>query len=167
MPHKRNPIISERISGLARLLRGHALVAMENVALWHERDISHSSVERIILPDTTIILYYMLQKTIHLIDKLELYPEKMKENLNLTRGLIHSQAVLLALTRKGVSRENGYRLVQRNAMQVWDEGMDFKEALLLDKEVRRHLTRQEINRIFGMTDRFEKINYIFKKVGLE
>jgi len=167
MPHKRNPIISERVSGLARLLRGYALAAMENVALWHERDISHSSVERVILPDSTITLYYMLQKTITLLDKLEIYPEKMKENLNLTHGLIHSQAVLLALTRKGVSREQGYRLVQRNAMRVWDEKITFKKSLSKDKEVRQYLTPHELERIFGMTDRLEKINYIFKKVGIE
>jgi len=167
MPHKRNPIISERVSGLARLLRGYALAAMENVALWHERDISHSSVERVILPDSTITLYYMLQKTITLLDKLEIYPEKMKENLNLTHGLIHSQAVLLALTRKGVSREQGYRLVQRNAMRVWDEKITFKKSLSKDTEVRQYLTPHELERIFGMTDRLEKINYIFKKVGIE
>jgi adenylosuccinate lyase len=167
MPHKRNPIISERISGLARLLRGNALAAMENVALWHERDISHSSVERVILPDSTIILYYMLQKTINLIDKLEIYPEKMQENLNLTQGLIFSQAVLLALTRKGVSRESGYRLVQRNAMRVWTEKIAFKNALLQDSEVLQYLKQQEIEQIFSMENRWEKIDYIFKKAGLE
>jgi adenylosuccinate lyase len=167
MPHKRNPIISERISGLARLLRGNALAAMENVALWHERDISHSSVERIILPDSTIILYYMLQKTVNLIDTLEIYPEKMQENLNLTKGLIFSQAILLALTRKGVSRETGYRLVQRNAMRVWAERIAFKTALLQDNEVMQHLGQQDLEQIFGMQNRWEKIDYIFKKVGLE
>ena len=167
MPHKRNPIISERISGLARLLRGNALAAMENVALWHERDISHSSVERVILPDSTITLYYMLQKTINLIDRLEIYPEKMLENLNLTRGLIFSQAVLLALTRKGVSREDGYRLVQRNAMRVWKEKISFATALEQDNEVMQHMNHSEIEQIFRMENRAEKIDYIFKQVGLE
>jgi adenylosuccinate lyase len=167
MPHKRNPIISERISGLARLLRGNALAAMENVALWHERDISHSSVERVILPDSTITLYYMLEKTVKLIDTLEIYPDKMQENLNLTKGLIFSQAILLALTRKGVSRENGYRLVQRNAMRVWAEKIAFKTALLQDNEVRQYLTDHEIEQIFSLENRWDKIDYIFKKVGLE
>ncbi len=167
MPHKRNPIISERISGLARLLRGNSLAAMENVALWHERDISHSSVERVILPDSTITLHYMLEKTVKLIDTLEIYPDKMLENLNLTKGLIFSQAILLALTRKGVSRESGYRLVQRNAMRVWGEKIAFKTALLQDDEVRQYLAETEIEQIFGMENRREKIDYIFKKVGLE
>lgn len=167
MPHKRNPIISERISGLARLLRGNALAAMENVALWHERDISHSSVERVILPDSTITLYYMLEKTVKLVDTLEIYPDKMLENLNLTKGLIFSQAVLLTLTRKGVSRETGYRLVQRNAMRVWSEKIAFKTALVQDNEVRQQLTEKEIEQIFSMENRWEKIDYIFKKVGLE
>jgi adenylosuccinate lyase len=167
MPHKRNPIISERISGLARLLRGNALAAMENVALWHERDISHSSVERVILPDSTITLYYMLEKTVKLVDTLEIYPDKMLENLNLTKGLIFSQAVLLTLTRKGVSRETGYRMVQRNAMRVWSEKIAFKTALVQDNEVRQQLTEKEIEQIFSMENRWEKIDYIFKKVGLE
>jgi adenylosuccinate lyase len=167
MPHKRNPIISERISGLSRLLRGNALAAMENVALWHERDISHSSVERVILPDSTITLYYMLEKTVKLVDTLEIYPDKMLENLNLTKGLIFSQAVLLTLTRKGVSRETGYRMVQRNAMRVWSEKIAFKTALVQDNEVRQQLTEKEIEQIFSMENRWEKIDYIFKKVGLE
>jgi adenylosuccinate lyase len=167
MPHKRNPIISERISGLARLLRGNALAAMENVALWHERDISHSSVERVILPDSTLTLYYMLQKTIRLIDTLEIYPDKMLENIELTRGLIYSQAILLALTQKGVSRETGYRLVQRNAMKVWDENVSFKNALLQDSEIKKYLSVLEIEQVFDMKNRLTKIEYIFKKAGLE
>jgi adenylosuccinate lyase len=167
MPHKRNPVVSERICGLARLLRGNALAAMENVALWHERDISHSSIERIILPDSTITLYYMLQQTGNLIDKLEIYPQKMQENLNLTKGLIYSQSILLTLTRKGISREDGYRLVQRNAMRVWKEQIPFKDALLQDSEVMQYFSQGEIEQIFGMELRREKIDYIFKKVGLE
>jgi adenylosuccinate lyase len=167
MPHKRNPVISERICGLARLLRGNALVAMENVALWHERDISHSSVERIILPDSTVTLYYMLQQTIQLLDNLEFYPERMLENMNRTKGLIHSQAVLLALTRKGMSREDAYRLVQRNAMRVWKENIPFKSALLQDDGVRPYLSQEEIEQFFTRSVSPEKIDYIFKKVGLE
>jgi adenylosuccinate lyase len=166
MPHKKNPIISERISGLARLLRGNAMVAMENIALWHERDISHSSVERVIIPDTTIALYYMLSKSIPLIKNLELYPEKMLENMNLTHGLLFSQSVLLALTRKGVSREDAYRMVQRNAMKVWDEKVSFQEALINDEELGQSLTKGEIHGLFNLKNRLKNLDYIFEKVGL-
>jgi adenylosuccinate lyase len=167
MPHKKNPIISERISGLARLLRGNALASMENVALWHERDISHSSVERVIIPDSTITLYYMLRKCVDLIDSLIIYPDNMKKNLNLTNGLIFSQTVMLALTEKGVSREIAYRIVQRNAMKVWDTKVAFIEALLQDKELALYLNADEIRNICRVEDRLKNINYIFSKVGLE
>jgi adenylosuccinate lyase len=167
MPHKKNPIVSERISGLARLLRGNALAAMENVALWHERDISHSSVERVIIPDSTITLYYMLHKCIDLIGSLIIYPDNMKKNLNLTNGLIFSQTVLLALTDKGVSRETAYRIVQRNAMKVWDTNVSFTDALLQDKEVAKYLNADEIRHICRLEDRLKNIKYIFRKVGLE
>ncbi len=166
MPHKKNPIISERISGLARLLRGNALAAMENIALWHERDISHSSVERVILPDSTITLYYMLKKAIELIKNLVLYPEKMQENLNLTHGLIFSQAVMLALTKKGLSREESYKLVQRNAMKVWDENISFYEALKGDNEFLVVISMNEIEDIFKLENRLKNLDTIFTRVGL-
>ncbi len=166
MPHKKNPIISERISGMSRLLRGNALAAMENMALWHERDISHSSVERVILPDSTITLFYMLKKTIGLIKNLILYPDNMGKNMDLTHGLLFSQAVLLALTRKGMSREDAYRIVQRNAMKVWDDQLSFKEALLNDKDLGTTLTENEINELFKLENRLKNLDHIFKKVGL-
>jgi adenylosuccinate lyase len=166
MPHKKNPIVSERISGMARLLRGNAIVAMENMALWHERDISHSSVERVILPDSTIALYYMLKKSIGLIKELELYPEKMKQNLNLTHGLIFSQAVLLALTKKGVSREESYKLVQRNAMKVWDKNISFYEALKEDIEFTSKISVAEIDQLFKIENRLKNLDNIFTRVGI-
>ncbi len=166
MPHKRNPIISERISGLSRLLRGNAMVAMENIALWHERDISHSSVERVILPDSTIALYYMLKKSVSLIKNLQLYPEKMKEKLNLTQGLLFSQPVLLTLTTRGLSREEAYRIVQRNAMKVWDEKKSFKQALLEDDDLIKLLDEKEIEDLFDVKNRLKNLDHIYKKVEL-
>jgi adenylosuccinate lyase len=166
MPHKKNPIVSERISGMARLLRGNALVALENMALWHERDISHSSVERIILPDSTITLYYMLKKTTDLIKELELYPKNMEKNLNLTHGLIFSQAILLALTKKGISREEAYKLVQQNAMKVWDDNTSFYEALIADNELTSKVPVDEIKELFKLENRLKNIEIIFKRVGL-
>jgi len=167
MPHKKNPIISERISGMARLLRGYALAAMENVALWHERDISHSSVERVILPDSTIALHYMLKKSIDLIGNLEIYPERMLSNIEITNGLIFSQAIMLALTDKGISREDAYRFVQRNALRVWQEKIPFQMALEEDKELLQKITPDEINEIFNLENRLKNVNYIFKQVGLD
>jgi len=167
MPHKKNPIISERISGMARLLRGNALAAMENMALWHERDISHSSVERVILPDSTITLYYMLTKSIDLLDRLILYPEAMYKNFNLTHGLVYSQAVLLALTRKGLSREDAYRLVQKNAMKVWDQHIAFKDAIKSDSHLTNILSDAEIEELFDSKSRLKNLDKIFKRVGLE
>ena len=133
MPHKRNPISSEQISGLARILRSNAQAGFENVALWHERDISHSSVERVIFPDSTIVLDYLLDRTANLIDRLVVYPERMRENMDLTHGLIYSGQLLLELVEKGVTREDAYRWVQRNAMRAWDDGVDFKDSVLEDK----------------------------------
>ena len=167
MPHKMNPIVSERICGLARLLRGNAMAAMENVALWHERDISHSSVERVIIPDSTITLYYMLYKCIDLVDTLIIYPEAMKKNLNLTNGLIFSQSVMLELTKRGVSREIAYRIVQRNAMKVWDDHVQFIDALLNDEELQKYLNADEIKSICRLEDRLKNIVHIYRKVGLE
>src|SRR5713226_3351790 len=146
MPHKRNPILSERIGGMARVVRANSIVGLENVALWHERDISHSSAERVVLPDSSIAVDYMLHKMASLIDGLMVYPERMLENLQATRGLIFSGQLLLALTNAGVARETAYDWVQRNAMKVWDEGGDFHSLVSADKEIRAHLSEEQIPR---------------------
>jgi adenylosuccinate lyase len=135
MPHKRNPILSERICGMARTVRANAVVGLENVALWHERDISHSSAERIVLPDSSAALDYILAKTTSLLDNLVVYPENMLKNLNLTRGLVFSGQLMLALTRKGVSREDAYVYTQRNAMRVWDEGGEYRDLVTQDADI--------------------------------
>ena len=166
MPHKRNPIVTERITGMARLLRGNAMVAMENVALWHERDISHSSVERVIIPDSTTLMDYMLNKMIYLMENLLIYPENMMKNLNKTGGLIFSQEVLLALVKKGVAREDAYTMVQRNAMQVWEEQKDFKTLLNSDKEIMALLKAEEIDSLFNLEKIMKNINKIYKRLGL-
>jgi adenylosuccinate lyase len=167
MPHKRNPITCERLCGLARVLRGNALAAMENVALWHERDISHSSVERIILPDSTTLLDYMLVTLTDVVDKLLVYPQRMKANLESSKGLIYSQSVLLALTRKGLTREKAYTLVQRNAMKARAGTKNFREFLLLDADVMRHLTRREVEKLFDLDVHLREVDNIFKKVGIQ
>ena len=167
MPHKRNPITCERISGLARVIRGNALAAMENIALWHERDISHSSVERIILPDSTILLHYMLVKFTEIIENLNVYPEKMMKNLNLTGGLIFSQRILLALVDKGLLREEAYALVQRNALEAWKEGKNFKSLVMNDRDILKHLSAEEIEKLFDFKYHTKNIDYIFKRAGLE
>src|SRR5689334_24737971 len=149
MPHKRNPIISERICGMARIVRANSIVGLEKIVLWHERDISHSSAERVVLPDSSIALDYMLQKAIGLIDGLVVYPERMLENLGATRGLIFSGQLLLALTNKGVSRETAYEWVQRNAMRVWDEDRDFRELVKADGDIQKNLSDEEIDRVFS------------------
>ncbi len=166
MPHKRNPIITERMTGLARLLRGNAHIAMENVALWHERDISHSSVERIIIPDSTTAMDYMLSKMIPLLENLLVYPENMLKNLNKTGGLIFSQEVMLALVKKGITREEAYSLVQRNAMQTWEEGKDFKKLLFDDDDVINLITKDEIETLFDLNKVMKNINIIFKRLEL-
>ena len=166
MPHKRNPIVTERITGMARLLRGNAMVAMENVALWHERDISHSSVERVIIPDSTTLMDYMLNKMIYLMENLLIYPENMMKNLNKTGGLIFSQEVLLALVKKGSAREDAYTMVQRNAMQVWEEQKDFKTLLNSDKEIMELLNAEEIDSLFNLEKIMKNINKIYKRLGL-
>lgn len=166
MPHKRNPITTERISGLARLLRGNALVAMENVPLWHERDISHSSVERVIIPDSTITMDYMLHKFTDIMQNLIVYPENMKKNLDKTHGLIFSQRALLALVDKGLSRENSYELVQRNAMRSWNEGEDFKQLLLNDTEITAVLPKNEIEALFDCGYHLQHVDDIYKRFGL-
>ena len=167
MPHKRNPITCERLCGLARVLRGNALAAMENIALWHERDISHSSVERIILPDSTTLLDYMLVTLADVVDRLLVYPARMKTNLESSKGLVYSQAVLLALTKKGLTREKAYALVQRNAMKTWATTKTFKEFLLGDAEVTKHLTKREIENAFDLKVHLRQVDAIFQKVGIE
>ena len=164
MPHKRNPVLSENLSGLARLLRGYAVSAMENVPLWHERDISHSSVERVIGPDATILMDFMLNRCHGLVENLVVYPENMMRNLNLMRGLIFSQRVLLQLADKGASRELAYALVQRNAMKVWEEGKDFQTELLADVEVREYLSDSEIREAFDFDYHLKHVDTIFKRV---
>jgi adenylosuccinate lyase len=166
MPHKRNPIISERICGIARVIRGNSLVGLENVALWHERDISHSSAERVVLPDSSIALDYILQKAIGLIDGLVVYPERMLENLGATKGLIFSGQLLLALTNKGLAREDAYELVQRNAMRVWDEDRDFRELVKADTDIKAQLSEAEIDRVFSLDHYLRNIDAIYRRVGL-
>ena len=164
MPHKRNPVLTENLTGLARMVRSFAMPAMENVALWHERDISHSSVERFIGPDATITLDFALARLTGVIDKLLVYPERMEANMNRLGGLMHSQRVLLALTQAGVSREDAYRLVQRNAMKVWSDGADFFEELNGDAEVTAHLSRDALEDLFDLRYHTKHVDTIFARV---
>lgn len=164
MPHKRNPVLTENLTGLARMVRSYAMPAMENVALWHERDISHSSVERYIGPDATITLDFALARLTGVIEKLLVYPDNMMKNLNKFKGLIHSQRVLLALTQAGVSRENAYRFVQRNAMRVWEEDKDFLHELLNDEDVRKALSEEQIREKFDLAYHTKQVNTIFDRV---
>ena len=164
MPHKRNPVLTENLTGLARLVRMAVIPAMENVALWHERDISHSSVERAIGPDATITLDFALHRLAGVVEKLVVYPENMLKNMNKFRGLVMSQRVLLALTQAGVSREDSYRLVQRNAMKVWEQGKDFKEELLADPEVTAALSPAEIEEKFDLGYHLKHVDTIFARV---
>jgi adenylosuccinate lyase len=164
MPHKRNPVLTENLTGLARMVRSMALPAMEDVALWHERDISHSSVERMIGPDATVTLDFALSRLTGVVDKLVVYPENMLKNMNKFRGLVHSQRVMLALTQAGLSREDSYRLVQRNAMKVWEQGADFLEELLADKEVTAALPEAEIREKFDLGYHTKHVDTIFRRV---
>jgi len=166
MPHKRNPVACEQVSGLARLLRSYAQAGLENVALWHERDISHSSVERVVLPDATILLDYLLVRFRGILEGLQTYPDRMRQNLELTGGLIFSEAVLLALVDKGLSRDEAYRLVQRHAMKAWESREPFKPLLLADPEVRRHLSPAEIENCFDLGYHLRHLDEIFARVGL-
>jgi adenylosuccinate lyase len=166
MPHKRNPVACEQISGLSRLLRSNVQAALENVALWHERDISHSSVERIILPDSTILLDYLLVRFREILEGMRVYPENMQRNLKATRGVVFSQQVLLALAQAGASREAAYRMVQRNAMRAWEEGEEFKALLLNDPEVRAALSEAEIESCFDLGYHLRHVEEIFRRVGL-
>ena len=164
MPHKRNPVVSEQMCGLARVVRANAFAAMENMPLWHERDISHSSVERVIGPDSTILIHYMLKKMTSMMDRLIVYPENMMRNLENTGGLIFSQSVLLALVRKGITREEAYKLVQKNAMQSWTQEKDFLTLLKKDKGIRKLLSAGEIDQAFKIKTQFRNIDRIFKRV---
>ncbi len=164
MPHKRNPVLSENLSGLARLLRGYALASLENVALWHERDISHSSVERVIGPDATILLDFMLNRFAGLLKNLTVFPERMMANIGMTRGVIFSQMVLLKLIEKGMSREAAYALVQSRAMRSWREGLEFKDLILGDREIRRYLKPGEIERVFDLRNFLKHLDTIFERV---
>ena len=164
MPHKRNPILSERICGMARTVRANSIVGFENVALWHERDISHSSAERIVLPDSSATLDYLLAKTTSLLDTLVVYPENMLKNLKLTRGLVFSGQLMLALTQKGVSREEAYVYTQRNAMEVWDEDGDYQELVTRDADISSHLSKEEIARVFDLKHYLRNVDKVFSRV---
>ena len=164
MPHKRNPVLTENLTGLARLVRMAVVPAMENVALWHERDISHSSVERAIAPDTTVTLDFALARLTNVIDRLVVYPENMLANMNRFRGLIHSQRVLLALTQKGVSREDAYAIVQRSAMKVWEQGADFMAELKAEPQVQAALSEAEIEASFDLGYHTKHVDTIFRRV---
>jgi adenylosuccinate lyase len=164
MPHKRNPITAEQICGLARVVRANLQAALENIALWHERDISHSSVERVILPDSCILTDYLLHRTTEMLERLAVYPERMRANLEMTRGMIFSGELLLALTERGLSRERAYEIVQRHARRAWDEGADFRELVRADPEVRAHLTLTEIEEIFRLDRALRHVDAIFRRV---
>ncbi len=164
MPHKRNPVLTENLTGLARIVRSAVVPALENVALWHERDISHSSVERMIGPDATVTLDFALARTAQVVDKLVVYPERMRTNLDSQGGLYNSQRVLLALTQKGMSREDAYACVQRNAMKSWEKGKDFAALLKTDKKVAAHLDGAEIDALFDLGYHLKQIDTIFKRV---
>ncbi len=166
MPHKKNPIVSERIAGLARVLRGNAMAAMENINLWHERDISHSSVERIIAPDSTMLLYYMLVKMNDVLKGLVVNEENIKKNLEKTHGLIYSQRVMLKLVEFGISREDAYSVVQENAMKSWNTGQDFKELLSKDKRITSKIDKQHFEEMFDQKNVLKNIDYIFKNAAL-
>ena len=166
MPHKKNPITGEKLSGLARLLRGNMVAAMENVALWHERDISHSSVERIIMPDSTIALDHMLTNLEKLVRTLKVYPKRMLANLNMTHGLIHSQQVLLMLTDKGFSRDMAYRLVQRHAMKSWESGQDLRTLINADPEIMTRVSSEDLDKVFDVSVHFKDVNRTFRAAGL-
>ena len=166
MPHKRNPILTERLTGFARLLRGNAHTAMENVALWHERDISNSSIERVIFPDSTTIVDYMLNKATNLMNNLLVYPENMQKNIDLTNGLIFSQEVLLLLIKKGLTREKAYEIVQRNAMRVWREKIDFNNLLKSDKEIMEHVSGDELDKLFDISKILININKVYERLGI-
>jgi adenylosuccinate lyase len=164
MPHKRNPVTCEQISGLARVVRANAQAAFENVALWHERDISHSSVERVILPDSTILIDYLLAKTTNLVDTMFVYPQRMMKNLESTSGLVFSGQLLLDLVEAGVLREDAYRIVQRNAMRAWKEDLNFRELVVADPEITGKVKRETIDRAFDLSRQLRNVDKIFARV---
>ena len=164
MPHKKNPIGSENISGLARLVRSNSLAAMENIALWHERDISHSSVERVIAPDSTILIDFMLHRLDRIVEGLIVHPDNMIDNLNKTKGLIFSQQALIKLAEKGMERQKAYVMVQRNAMKVWESGQDFKELIMEDEDIRKNLSKKEIEEMFDLDYHLKHVDEIFERV---
>ena len=164
MPHKRNPVLTENLTGLARVVRAAVTPALENVALWHERDISHSSVERVFGPDATIALDFALQRLASVVEKLVVYPEKMQENLDQLGGLVHSQQVLLALTQNGMSREDAYRVVQKNAMETWHEGGSYLARLIADEDIAKHLSADQLEALFDLNQHFGKVDMIFERV---
>ena len=164
MPHKRNPILSENLSGLARLMRSYALASLENIPLWHERDISHSSVERVIGPDATILLDFMIYRFTNMMKNIVVYPEKMIANLNITKGVIFSQMVLLKLIEKGISREDAYASVQKNAMTSWEKGIEFKELILQDEGIMSYLNEEDVEDIFRNSNFLKHVDYIFERV---
>ncbi|MBC8044668.1 MAG: adenylosuccinate lyase, partial [Rhizobacter sp.] len=170
MPHKRNPITFERLAGLARVVRGNAVAGLENVSLWHERDISHSSVERIVMPDSTIAVCYMVRSFADALEKLIVYPEQMKANFERSYGLMSSQSVMLALTEKGLTREEAYRMVQKHAMKSWRDKVQLKKLITRDKDIQKHLSETELENIFAPETTLKKIktnvDYIFKRAGL-
>jgi adenylosuccinate lyase len=167
MPHKRNPVLTENICGLARVLRGHALTALENVALWHERDISHSSAERVIIPDSNILLDFMMHRLKGVLANLVVYPDNMKANLESSRGLVFSQGLLLALVNQGLTRDGAYRLTQRAAMQVWEEGGTFKERVLADPEIGKYLSTAELEELFDLKHHLRHVDELFRRVFAE
>lgn len=166
MPHKRNPIASERTAGLSRILRGNAVAALENIALWHERDLTHSSVERVIFPDSTILLDYMLATTSNILQKLKVHRDRMLKNLEGSRGMVFSQGLLLRLIEKGLSRKEAYRLVQNCAKKVWDEGLTLREAVIKDPKILSRLSRREIEAVFDYRYHTKHVNSIFKRLGI-
>jgi adenylosuccinate lyase len=166
MPHKRNPELSERVCGLARLIRGHSITALENVALWHERDISHSSAERLILPDSCLALDYILDLFTHVMKGLRVYPQRMWQNIESTHGLLFSQRILLALVERGLSRETAYELVQRNSMRSWDEDLDFFELMKSDRDVTSYIAADELTDLFDYGYYLRYVEDTFQRVGL-
>ena len=167
MPHKKNPITAEQITGLARVIRSNSIAAFENVALWHERDITHSSVERVILPDSCILTDYILSRMTRLVDNLQVYPENMQANIDLNRGLIYSQKVMLALAESGMTREKAYRIVQKQAMRAWKEGKDFRNLIRRDPEVKKRLDSKTLNRLFDQKQYLLHVDTLFRRAGLE
>ena len=164
MPHKRNPVLTENLTGLARLIRGYTVPALENITLWHERDISHSSVERIMAPDANIIIDFALSRMNNVISNLVVYPKNMKTNLDRLKKLPMSEGLMLAMTQKGLSRENAYKIVQRNAMEVWKTNTDFEVILNKDEELKKYLSKKEISKILDLKHAARRTDYIFKKV---